>query len=386
MVDQTVLSRLLHSRAVQRIKNEMPPAVVARLKLMIPGYHRHLRFIPPRERFLTVVMDLQNSCNLACKMCHFGFLGDYPKEPYAISPANFRRFADNVLTRTEEIAFSPCTEPLMHPQYGELLDILAEYRVPKMWMMTNLNLLTPAIAEKLVAMRFERLLISLDSFRPEVYESIKCKSNFARVIDNIKMVQDIKRRTGSVYPKIHFNFVLMKTTVDNYPGYLDFVESIGGEQVGFFHVVVYQGVEKMRGESMWHHRELYNRFHDQVTADARRTGINIERLPGKFGQPAAPADCGADAGAPLCRYPWYILVVYPQGSFKPCEFWFNQKVWGNLVTDRFEDVWNSEDYRRLRWEVDTRRPSRSCCRNCVSMAALDGRPGSGDAFREIVFE
>jgi len=356
-----------------------------------PNYYKFIKFKPPRERFLTIFMDIQDTCNLHCKMCHFGFLGDHPKDPKQISLEDFKRFGNNVLYKTEEIAFSPCTDPLVHRNYSGLLDVLKTYNIPKMWMMTNLQLLTDEIAEKLVQMKFFRLLISMDSHKPEVYESIKRGAKFDILIKNIEMVNKYKRKYNSEYPLINFNFVLMNTSVSNYDGYLKFVKEIGGTSVGFFHVVVYKDVPKMKNESMWHHKKKYNEFYDKVIEDSRKYGVHIERLPDKFDLKnvfvkSANNQCKVNKYEPKCRYPWYILVVYPNGTFKPCEFWFNQKPWGNLITDKFEDVWESEQYKKLRWEIAFHKPSRSCCQKCVSMADLKGNVNDPDAFREIVFE
>ncbi|MBP7652286.1 SPASM domain-containing protein [Candidatus Dependentiae bacterium] len=374
---------------IKLVKKIYPYKLKYYFQKYFPGYYKYIKFKPPRERFLTIFMDIQDTCNLHCKMCHFGFLGDHPKDPKQIKLDDFKKFGDNVLYKTEEIAFSPCTDPLVHSNYSGLLDILKNYNVPKMWMMTNLQLLTEEIAEKLVRMKFYRLLISMDSYKKNIYEDIKRGAKFEVLIKNIEMINNFKKKYNTEYPLINFNFVLMNTSVSNYDGYLKFVKEIGGTSVGFFHVVVYKDVKEMSSESMWHHKEKYNEFYDKVIIDSKKYGVSIERIPEKFNlkdESLNHIKPETNKFEPKCRYPWYILVVYPNGTFKPCEFWFNQKPWGNLINDKFEEIWESDQYKKLRWEIAFNKPSRTCCRKCVSMSDLKGNVNDPDSFREIVFE
>lgn len=340
---------------------------------------------PGNERPLTVFLDLHDSCNLRCRMCHFGFRKDKPVNPHFISRDDFRRLADNVFPFTRELALSPCTEPLFHPDLSGILETIEPYKIPNFWLMTNANLLTREIAETLIRMKATRLLISLDSHKKEIYEGIKVGSDFERVVSNIKMLRDLKKARGAAHPEINVNCLLMRSNIEHVEGYLEFLRDIGVTKVGFFHVIVFKDADQMRGESLFHHQALANEYLDRIPRKAREAGIEIERLPEKFPleSPQASPVASKKGGGPKCRYPWYLVVADHRGDFRPCEFWFGQEPFGNLVATPFAKMWNSGRYRRLRKELATGRLTRSCCLNCVSMSSPDGRSADEKAFVEV---
>lgn len=335
----------------------------------------------PKGRFLTVFLDLHNSCNLRCRMCHFGFRGDKPKDPYFMGLGDFKRLAGNVFAHTSELALSPCTEPMFHNDFLGLLKVVGQYGIPNFWLMTNASLLTEDIARELIRMKASRLLISLDSHKKEVYEGIKVGSDFERVVNNIKMLDRLKKESGVGYPEINFNCLLMRSNVEHVEEYLEFVKNIGGTKVGFFHVIVFKDALQMRGESLFHHKELANRYLEKIPKKAAELGIEIERLPEKFtvGRTALQREQAAQK----CRYPWYMAVVDCRGNLRPCEFWFGQEPFGNLVTTSCAKIWNNGKYRQLRKDLLGGALRRPCCAHCVSMSSLGGRSDDEKAFIEI---
>lgn len=334
-----------------------------------------------RGRFLTVFLDLHNSCNLRCRMCHFGFRGDKPNNPHFMGLEDFRRLADHVFAHTAELALSPCTEPMYHKDFLGFLKMIGPYQIPNFWLMTNASLLTEDIARELIRMKAKRLLISLDSHKKEVYEGIKVGSDFELVVKNIQMLDRLKRESGARCPEINFNCLLMRSNIEHVEEYLEFVKNIGGTKVGFFHVIVFKDALQMRGESLFHHKELANEYLEKIPKKAAELGIEIERLPEKFAVGRIAA--GHQQAAQKCRYPWHMAVVDCRGNLRPCEFWFGQEPFGNLVETPFVRIWNHGKYRQLRQDLLKGALRRSSCTHCVSMSSLDGRTDDENAFIEI---
>ncbi len=342
-----------------------------------------------KRRFLSIFLDLHNSCNLACRMCHFGFKKDKPKSPHFIKMGDFKRLAENMFPFTSELALSPCTEPLFYQDFIGLLKVIGQYKIPYFWLMTNATLLTEEIVIELIKAETNRLLISFDSHIKEIYERIKIGSNFEKVVANIEMVNRLKQEHGTEYPKINFNCLLMRSNIEHVIEYLEFIKSIGGTKVGFFHVIIFKDALKMKGESLFHHKKIANKYLEKIPKKAREIGIEIERLPGKFFAGARSEERlnskerphGHDI--PKCRYPWYLMVADCYGNIRPCEFWFGQESFGNSIEDSLNNIWNNSRYRRLRKELLTGRLTRSCCINCVSMSSLNGRVDDESAFLEV---
>lgn len=363
---------------------------ISKIKALGVGFLRQRGYdFAGRRRFLAVFLDLHNSCNLQCRMCHFGFKADKPKSPYFINLDDFKRLAESIFPFTSELALSPCTEPLFYNDFMGLLEVIEQYKIPNFWLMTNATLLSEEIARKLIKIKTTRLLISLDSHRKEIYEGIKIGSNFENVIRNIKMINRLKQECGSQYPQINLNCLLMRSNIEHVEEYLEFVKIIGVTKVGFFYPIIFKEALKMKGESLFYHKELANKYLEKILKKAKEIGVEIERLPEKFsiepisGIRSNLEECHCKQNTQKCRYPWYLMVIDPYGNLRPCEFWFGQEPFGNLIKTPFAEIWNNDQYRRLRKELRTGKLSRACCVNCVSMSALDGRSDDTGAFAEV---
>jgi radical SAM protein with 4Fe4S-binding SPASM domain len=348
-----------------------------------------IREMDEKKRFLTVFLDLHDSCNLGCKMCHFGFKKDKPKIPHFISINNFRKIAGEIFPLTLDLCLSPCTEPLFYNRFIEILEIIKEYTIPNPWISTNANLLTREVAEKIIEANIKRLLISMDSHIKEIYESIKIGGSFDKLTQNIKMLGYLKKERASKYPEINFNCLLMRSNIEYIEPYLEFIKDIGGTKVAFFHVIIFKDAVQMKGESLFHYKELCNKYLDKIIKKADKIGLEIERIPNKFDLNESKENnfkrdfTGEKNRIPKCRYPWSYLVIDCYGNIRPCEFWFGQESFGNLIEDSLNNIWNNSRYRQLREELLTGRLTRSCCINCVSMSSLNGRVDDESAFLEV---
>lgn len=349
-------------------------------RLCTGNYHTGL-YRPAEHRFLYVYLELHNWCATKCKMCHHGFLPD--PVPASMEPPAYRRLAANMFSHVHEITFCPGMEPLAHPHFVEYLELARqEYGIPHIMMMSNFTIMDEKSARAIVRNAVERIQISLDSCQPEVYAWIKTNARLEQVLGNIRLFQRVRRAMPGPGPELEANFVIMRRTVAAYSEkYFALLRELGFARVHLWHLHINRLATSLRGESMWDHKEEYNKFRARVVRDAAAYGIEIFRLPEPF---TLPGETPAAAGmAGKCTFPWHKIQVLHNGQFTPCEFWYNEPFWGNLIERPFMDIWNDLDYRRLRWEIISGNLTRGCCRKCVSMSSLAGRADDAAAFAEI---
>jgi len=106
----------------------------------------------------TVLVEVTDACNLACRVCYADSKGDR-----ILSVEAFRQHLDELLTLKGSLDSVQLIggEPTIHPQFWEMLKHLhAEPRVAKVYIATNgIELAKPGIAERLVPFRDKVLVL-----------------------------------------------------------------------------------------------------------------------------------------------------------------------------------------------------------------------------------
>src|SRR5881275_2733628 len=145
----------------------------------------------PLPRFLQV--EPVGQCNLRCRMCPIEFRKDGPPNgpPAFIDFDTFTRLVDQFLPGLEELQLQGLGEPLMHPRFYDMVAYAAGRGV-KVSTNSNLTLLNPARAERLVTCGLDELHVSIDGATAETYEFIRERGRFATVVGNVEHLQAAK--------------------------------------------------------------------------------------------------------------------------------------------------------------------------------------------------
>ncbi|MDO8444563.1 MAG: SPASM domain-containing protein [Deltaproteobacteria bacterium] len=112
---------------------------------------------PTTKRFRQVYIEITNRCNLTCSFC--------PRtgRPLAdMEPALFARIAEEVKPLTEQVYLHVMGEPLMHPNFSDLIQICA-YKALPVAITTNGSMLNTDSAKSLLVPIVRRINISLDA-------------------------------------------------------------------------------------------------------------------------------------------------------------------------------------------------------------------------------
>jgi radical SAM protein with 4Fe4S-binding SPASM domain len=341
-------------------------------------------------RPLNLEMDITNQCNLRCIMCYFSDERIYKRKREDISTEEFASIADQIFPLCHKVSLSIATEPLLHRQFGELLEIAAPYKVPRIYMNTNGLLFTAGIIDQLIASKFHAIAISIDAATKETYEQIRVGSHFEKVIANIHAINRAKERTGTNLPHLTFNFVLMRRNIEELPALVRLAHELQVEGIAAVHMVPYDNTNTL-DESLQGHRDLCNRMLDEARAAASRHNVALS-LPANFIECPHPAPQEAPLtptyfdlntavdGVPrsCCQFPWHFVGIDCYGNVVPCGWWYNEPPMGNIKTERFDIIWNNERYRHLRAEHATG-ALRPTCATCP--AAGVGAVTSDKAFQ-----
>lgn len=337
-------------------------------------------------------------CNLKCFMCNQFLDPNSPKE--MMDEGVYEKVVRELYPYAKTMQLSAFGEPLMTPRMEQKLDDLDRYGM-KLEMVTNATLMMKEskFREKLLRC-LELVTFSMDGATRATYNSVRTGAEFDEVVANITRFAEKRLELPKAQrPKMNFNYILMKRTVQEAPKFVEMVHKWGGDQIVFNHLVTFH--DSLVGESLNYMRAEANEWQDRTREVAKALGVHIS-IPPNFsevpaaavaapvapvaapvveGAAAAPAPAKAPArpcGPPpiKCWFLWQRVYITPFGDVVPCCL-AGMPHFGHMRDKSFFDVWNSQTYQDYRKHVFTDRPLGKCksCYLIYPNAELAGAEG-----------
>lgn len=134
------------------------------------------------------VLSFSYVCNALCPNCPYtnsSIRSDYKDMKY-MSADTFKLIADEVGSHNAWLRISGGGEPMMHPQFLELM-CYAKEKGCKLGIITNGSMLSESIAEKLLEIDVEMLEFSVDADNRDDYDIVRKGLDFEKLVNTIKM-------------------------------------------------------------------------------------------------------------------------------------------------------------------------------------------------------
>lgn len=326
----------------KRLEFALKPLRIARMAYSDPNRFRYwlhkktgTKFRPIPLKFPPmVIVETSSYCNLSCVHC--------PRPNLAKSDNLFEGFMDFDLYKKiiDEISQHKYTtlrpfargEALTNPDFPQMIRYAKEKGVYKIWLNTNGVLLSSRMSKELLQACLDTLEVSIDAATRETFKTIKGKDKYDQVVKNTIECCRIKKEFN--YPtKIVVSFVesSMNTSekeafINNWQGHADYINI----------------------------RPMHQ--HGSLVKDLRKSQQRIdgERLP--------------------CSILWERVEINYLGDLKYCEFdWENRGTVGNVRDLSIKEIWNSEQYRKLRnLHIQKRFSKIPLCKVCKSYFEAGG--------------
>jgi molybdenum cofactor biosynthesis enzyme MoaA len=266
---------------------------------------------------LKVIIDVSNKCNLRCQMCHFSFDNVFHQPAHHMRPETFERIAASVLPYAHTVVLSAGNEPLMSPWFPEILRLVAPYKIPEVYFLTNAQLLTKKISEAVIEAGVTQVQISADGATKETYERIRRGARFETLLRNIQDLTDRKQELQRSSPRLQFNVVLMKSNLEELEYYVDLAEQLGVEWIAARHLLQITGLN-MEHESLTHDRARANRYFKRFLRRAEESKtVKVISFPDLFdGERLEAADrvASSSVASTLNRISAGVALSLPQLS------------------------------------------------------------------------
>jgi MoaA/NifB/PqqE/SkfB family radical SAM enzyme len=316
----------------------------------------HLERVSKRERLISLPTILQveisSACNLACSICA---RSEFPYGPGHLSIDLFRSLAP-VFPYVKKLILHGYGEPLAHPRFTEIMDIVGPFECEKSFY-TNGTMLTGRRAEAVITGGMTEITVSIDSPDKAGFERIRKGASFDRVTGNVGRFITMRNGRGTRRTRVVLAAVAMRDNVDQLPGLVDLARELSADAVEINYLMAYK--EELVGRSLFFDRPRANRAITEIAARARAAGIEA-RLPGLFS-----SEEGQKPPEPqkTCLRPYDFAYVGYDGNVRPC--CFPLLYLGSIVDTDFRTIWNSQGYRGLRRSFAKGTPP-EFCRMCLS--------------------
>jgi radical SAM protein with 4Fe4S-binding SPASM domain len=357
-------------------------------------------------RDIELRLDITNTCNLRCIMCHQPFAHG---EPHLMSLEEFKTDFGDVLRRVNVLFLSWSTEPLLNKELPAILEYAADAGVPCVMLVTNLTLLTSEMAVAFAGGALHRLNVSIDAADPVLYATIRQRDCFNDVIRNARLLREMKAKRHSQWPHIAFNMVLLKMNLHQLKPMIDLAASLGVNELNCTDISVPDRYD--RPEALLEMKglppsfNLYDEIVDFTDENIRRAihdaAVHAAGKGVLFSAPglrrdqtrhALPARVRVARYAlkkalrfPLsavihlalayarnffrvknawCSYPWRQMVITADGKVLPCCVWGEASPMGNINEKTLLEIWNDTPFREFRARLagDNLPPF---CRSCT---------------------
>ena len=256
------------------------------------------------DRPTTVMVEVTNWCNLACRMC--GTNEATRTKGFMSLDIYDRIVAQSVALGVRNLALHTVGEPLLH---GDLPEMIRRAKAAGLhvFFSTNGMPLTDAKVDALLDTPLDAIRISVDAFDAETYERVRVGGSFRRLLDNLRRLRRERDRRGS-------DTRILVTAIAP-EGRLSFMRGV---------------------------RRVFRDLADGIYF------TNLANPGGQIGADVFP-DSSPPASQSPCRLLWRTMVVNWDGTVTACCLDFNGSiVVGDMAKDTLLDIWRGDVYKRYR--------------------------------------
>jgi radical SAM protein with 4Fe4S-binding SPASM domain len=312
-----------------------------------------------------VQIEPVGQCNLACRMCPVTYRDAGGKPPAFMSFDAFCRVLGE-FPAIKHLQLQGMGEPLLHPRFLDMVRHAAARGI-EVTTNTNLTALSPRRAEELVSSGLAKLHVSIDAADAAVYEYIRVGSRLSRVLRNLELVQEAKKRSGASRPQIILVAVAMRRNLEELPRLVRLAAEYGVRTVSVQHLA-----HDFSEESLPEQYGTMRRFVEDETlmnedpARVARCFDEARALAGELDIDLRLPNLRKKVGTRGCDWPWRGAYIAYTGEAMPCCMVAtpDRANFGNVAKEGVVRVWNNEAYNTFRSRLASDDPP-DICKGCA---------------------
>lgn len=288
---------------------------------------------------MTISIEPTTSCNLRCPECPSG-LRSFSRPTGMLDEAFYKKTIDELHDHLLYLYFYFQGEPFLHPHFIDLVKYASNkgiYTVTS----TNAHFLDEEKAQQTVESGLDRIIISIDGFTQETYESYRVGGQLKKVLRGTKNLVAWKRQLNYSKPYVIFQFLVVKPNEHQIEKLYDLAAEIGVDEVKLKTAQIY---DYANGSPLMPSQAKYSRY--------KKLKDGTYRIKNKL--------------LDHCWKMWHSCVITWDGKIVPCCFDKDaQHVLGDLKKQSLKAAWNSNEYQAFRTGLMTSRKEIDICKNCT---------------------
>jgi len=311
--------------------------------------NKHLIGYPAR-----ICIDTTNFCQLSCPLCPTG-------EKKASNSKKIMKYEDYLKIINEigdylyKITFYNWGEPLFNKDL-HLFIKEATRRGIRSHISTNLNYYNDEIIEQLVESGLYKITIGIDGASPEVYKTYRKNGDFNKVIEGIKKINEEKKKRNSNYPKLVWQFIVMKHNEHEIEAARKLAEELNMKFR--LKAVSLDEQDKELMEKWYPENSLFRKY----DYNKKNKQPYIDR----------------------CLELWNSPVIDSEGNMYSCCYVFGEKYKaGNIIENSFRSTWNNKIMKESRESVMKKDKSRFSNTQCSQCDQCKTRRSLSEFFKAI---
>jgi hypothetical protein len=262
-------------------------------------------------------------CNLGCPSCPTG-LKTNARERSLLSYVRFCRLIDEFGDYLALLYMYNWGEPFLNKEFIRMVAFASQKGI-QVHSSSNFNVeLDQKKAEQIVTSGLMTLKVGIDGIKQETYEKYRRGGNLERVLKNVTLISEAKRKLGSHTPQLIASFHVFEHNEHELPFARDYLLEKGLDIVGY--TAAYIPCSDIYGVKS---PQKYPQF------DIKSVYANS--IP-------------KDADVAKCSWLWFAIVYNPNGSISPCcAVTYEKYDFGKMKDNDFiSDVYNWPKYKLAR--------------------------------------
>jgi radical SAM protein with 4Fe4S-binding SPASM domain len=258
----------------------------------------------------------------------------------------FKKIIDDLGKYLVRIHLYKWGEPFLNNDVYEMIRYAHNHHIVT-YVSTNFTLFSDEAAERLIASGLDEIILSIDGVSQESYEKYRVGGDFRKVIDNISILVNAKRRRRSFRPFIMWQFIVFKHNEHEVETAKQMAKELGVDGISFMPAMVpinnreeaerwlpldskYQRYDVKKMEEVWSAQEMQKFPTNGKSESDTRERSHLKRKVG-------------------CPWLWTQTSINWDGTVSPCCDIFDSSFdFGTMADKPFKDVWNNEKYRASR--------------------------------------
>lgn len=318
---------------------------------------------------LEIGIEPTNLCNSNCVMCNRRFSRKSENQLGGHLSWELLQKCIPFIRQAQRVCFSGFGEPGLHPDYFEMASFIKNHGC-HIYCFSNGSLLQKSVLERLSAVSFDHVCVSLGGGHRELHHRIRGIDNFDDIISGLTYWKKQKDRGRFKKPSISFNIVAMNSVIADLERILNLAAELGIDSITMPGLST-QG-ESIRMESPWVKSEA-------AKAQFAIAGQLAQKLGIKFTCPELTERVGN------CHNLFSYMFVTWDGKILSCPF--ERFIMGDLMQQEIKMIWNNDFYRKLRLKYFTS-GIETVCHNCSAWnncAEAFLNPGPNSRYEAITF-